>query len=252
MKWIKFLILVSFLTLLPAKSFAQTDPRQFDVAGIKLGMTADEVKRIIKSMPDGNKIENLGAQTMTLCAEQQAEMTAYRERTGNQLQPPKPQCLQSIVYSHSEDSINQISIVITFVEDFPNRPKQDVVYAISFDQKFPKGYNWNEPQQRLLQKYGNPTFCIQTGAPAKCKLDWRNEMQVWMLDGAREVVTADLLALVRLAETLHLRVQQLGNYYGVVMHLENIPFYKEKQRVLNQYLASVAQNARPQAKPLRF
>ena len=253
MKWIKFWILVSFLTLLPAKSFAQTDPRQFDVAGIKLGMTVDEVKKILKAMPDGGWIEAdsfttenmaVSGRTMDFCVSQFVEKINMMERTGS-FKIPEPACYGSFSYSYQSGPVNRrISINVMFTEDFQKRPGTSVVYSVTFSQEHD---DWQGIQQRLLQKYGNPTFCYGY-APKQCSFELRNESFVWVPAGSNITSQAGIPAIsdrFRMLEAL-----QGVHSRQVTIRLSDFPFLNANGQARTKYLDSVTRNARPQSKPV--
>jgi hypothetical protein len=253
MKWIKFLILVSFLTLLPANSFAQTDPRQFDVAGIKLGMTADEVKKILKAMPGGGWIEGGGSttenmassvQTMEFCVSQFVEKINMMERTGSFMEP-KPACYGSLSYSYSAGPVNRrISIFVLFTEDFQKRPGTSVVWQVQFSQEHD---DWKGIQQRLLQKYGNPTFCYGY-APKQCSFELRNERFVWVPAGSN--ITSQI-GISTISDRFRvLQASEGGHSREVSITLSDAPFLNANGQARTKYLDSVTRNARPQSKPV--
>jgi hypothetical protein len=154
MRWIKFLILVSCTILVATKSFAQTDPTNFDIAGIKLGMTPEQVEKILLTKYP-NRFTEHSTKSEGYCADGliayrvQNQSTRTRQPVGN-----FKKCVWGITVVGADYFIKA-----DFLEDLTTSIGAMRLTELSLQQYF-RGAGksaFASLKQQLLSKYGQPS-----------------------------------------------------------------------------------------------
>ncbi len=170
----------------PTETAATTDKLHsvdvtgFDVLGLKLYMTPDQVMHVLRSKNPKARI-SMGK---TLCANEEREYIM----TGAGYPKPKGTCVSWIHFAQ-RGKVGEYTINIGFIEDFPNNLSQSFVIYITYEfSPSLKRDSSKATKAAVIKKYGKPSW-IQPYArgeefPAviwwgKLKRDWRKINREW-------------------------------------------------------------------------